>query len=70
MIRSIGMATDAMFAAFDGAVIDRGEYVVVSTPKNPTFFWQPPRDPRCAARTPPRSSRRFVARRDASVPLR
>jgi GNAT superfamily N-acetyltransferase len=37
--RSIGMATDAMFAAFDGAVIDRGDYVVVSTPKNPTFFW-------------------------------
>ena len=28
-----------MFAAFDGAVIDRGDYVVVSTPKNPTFFW-------------------------------
>ena len=38
-LRSIGMATDAMFAAFDGAVIDRGDYVVVSTPKNPTFFW-------------------------------
>jgi len=33
------MATEAMFAAFDGAVIDRGDYVVVSTPKNPTFFW-------------------------------
>ncbi len=39
MIRSLGMATDAMFAAFDGAVIDRGDYVVVSTPKNPSFFW-------------------------------
>jgi len=39
LLSSIGMATDAMFAAFDGAVIDRGDYVVVSTPKNPTFFW-------------------------------
>jgi GNAT superfamily N-acetyltransferase len=39
MFRSIGMATDAMFAAFDGAVIDRGDYVVVSTPTNPTYFW-------------------------------
>jgi len=38
-IQSLGMATEAMFAAFDGAVIDRGDYVVVSTPKNPTFFW-------------------------------
>jgi GNAT superfamily N-acetyltransferase len=38
-LRSIGLATDAMFAAWDGAVIDRGDYVVVSTPTNPTFFW-------------------------------
>ena len=28
-----------MFAAHDGSVVDRGDYVVVSTPTNPTFFW-------------------------------
>jgi GNAT superfamily N-acetyltransferase len=38
-LRSLGLRTDAMFAAYDGAVIDRGDYVVVSTPVNPTFFW-------------------------------
>ncbi len=31
--------SDAALARFDGEVIDRGEYILVRTRSNPTFFW-------------------------------
>jgi ribosomal protein S18 acetylase RimI-like enzyme len=50
-IRSLGYRTDLIFPAFDGEIIDRGDYVVVRTPSNPTFYWgnfllfaRPPQD--------------------------
>jgi ribosomal protein S18 acetylase RimI-like enzyme len=50
-IRSLGYRTDLFFPTFDGQIIDRGSYLVIRTPTNPTFFWgnflifaQPPRD--------------------------
>ena len=39
IVRSLGYRTDLIFARFDGVVIDRGEYLVVRTPSNPTFYW-------------------------------
>jgi hypothetical protein len=36
-IRPLGYRTDLFFPAFDGQIVDRGEYVVVRTPSNPTF---------------------------------
>jgi ribosomal protein S18 acetylase RimI-like enzyme len=38
-IRSLGYRTDLIFPAFEGEIIDRGHYVVVRTPSNPTFYW-------------------------------
>jgi GNAT superfamily N-acetyltransferase len=38
-VRSLGYRTDLMFAAFDGQVVDRGDYLVVRTPSNPSFYW-------------------------------
>ena len=38
-INSLAYQTDLMFPAFDGEIIDRGDYVVVRTPSNPTFYW-------------------------------
>ncbi len=38
-IRSAALRTEIMFAELDGTVVDRGEYIVVRTPSNPTFFW-------------------------------
>ena len=38
-LRSLALRTEIMFAALDGEVVDRGEYVVARTPSNPTFFW-------------------------------
>jgi ribosomal protein S18 acetylase RimI-like enzyme len=38
-IRSLGYRTDLIFPAFDGEIIDRGDYFVVRTPSNPTFYW-------------------------------
>lgn len=38
-IRSLGFRTDLFFVAFDGEVIDRGDYVVARSPRNPTHYW-------------------------------
>lgn len=50
-IKSLGYRTDLFFPTFDGQIIDRGNYLVVRTPTNPTFYWgnfllfsQPPRE--------------------------
>jgi RimJ/RimL family protein N-acetyltransferase len=37
--RSLGWRTDLIFARFDGEVEPRGDYWVVRTPHNPTFWW-------------------------------
>ena len=38
-VRSLGYRTDLIFPAFDGEIIDRGNYLVVKSPANPTFYW-------------------------------
>lgn len=38
-LRSLGYRTDLIFARFAGSITDRGEYLVIRTPSNPTFFW-------------------------------
>jgi ribosomal protein S18 acetylase RimI-like enzyme len=38
-LRSLTYRTDLIFARFDGEVIDRGGYLVIQTPSNPTFHW-------------------------------
>jgi ribosomal protein S18 acetylase RimI-like enzyme len=39
-VRSLGFRTDLMVRRLSGAeIVDRGEYVVVRTPRNPTFYW-------------------------------
>ncbi len=38
-VRSLGYRTDLIFPAFDGEIIDRGEYLVIRSPANPTFYW-------------------------------
>lgn len=38
-VTSLGYKTDLFFPAFDGEIIDRGNYLVIRTPANPTFFW-------------------------------
>ena len=38
-IKSLGYRTDLIFPAFDGEIIDRGSYLVIRTPTNPTFYW-------------------------------
>ena len=38
-IRSLGYRTDLVFPRFDGEVLDRGDYTVIRTPSNPTFYW-------------------------------
>jgi ribosomal protein S18 acetylase RimI-like enzyme len=38
-VRSLGYRTDLIFPAFDGEIIDRGNYLVVKTHANPTFYW-------------------------------
>jgi len=50
-IQSLGYRTDLFFPTFDGQIIDRGNYLVIRTPTNPTFYWgnfllfsQPPRE--------------------------
>jgi GNAT superfamily N-acetyltransferase len=54
-VKSLGYRTDLIFPAFDGEIIDRGAYIVVRTPSNPSFFWgnfllfgRPPADGDCA----------------------
>jgi hypothetical protein len=38
-VKSLGYRTDLIFPTFDGEIIDRGDYLVIRTPKNPTFYW-------------------------------
>ncbi len=56
-LKSRSHASDAALARFDGEVREREDYVVISTPSNPSFYWgnfivfsRPPRGARdCAA---------------------
>jgi len=38
-VKSLGYKTDLIFPGFDGDIIDRGDYLVILTPDNPTFHW-------------------------------
>ncbi len=38
-LQSLGYRTDLIFPSFDGEIIDRGDYLVIRTPLNPTFYW-------------------------------
>jgi len=38
-IISLGYRTDFLFHRANGVVADRGDYLVVRTPDNPTFYW-------------------------------
>jgi GNAT superfamily N-acetyltransferase len=38
-VHSLGYRTDLIFPAFDGEILDRGDYLVVRTPSNPTYYW-------------------------------
>ena len=38
-VRSLGYRTDLIFPAFDGQIIDCGDYLVIRTPANPAFYW-------------------------------
>ncbi len=38
-LRSLGRRTDVMFIRFSGEVTDRGDYLVLRTPSNPTYHW-------------------------------
>ena len=38
-IQSLGYRTDLFFPRFDGEVTDRGDYIVIRTPSNPTYHW-------------------------------
>jgi hypothetical protein len=38
-LRSLAYRTDLIFPRFDGQIADRGDYLVITTPSNPTFWW-------------------------------
>ncbi len=38
-VQSLGHRTDLIFPQFDGEITDRGDYLVILTPSNPTYFW-------------------------------
>jgi hypothetical protein len=38
-IQSLGYRTDLIFPRFEGRIADRGDYLVITTPSNPTFWW-------------------------------
>jgi ribosomal protein S18 acetylase RimI-like enzyme len=38
-VHSLGYRTDLIFPAFDGQILDRGDYLVILTLTNPTFYW-------------------------------
>ncbi len=38
-VKSLGYRTDLIFPEFDGEILDRGNYLVIRTPSNPTFYW-------------------------------
>ncbi|MEZ4633359.1 MAG: GNAT family N-acetyltransferase [Deinococcales bacterium] len=39
MLRSLALQTDLFFTHFEGEVIDKKDYLVVLTPKNPSYHW-------------------------------
>ena len=38
-VQSLGYRTDLIFPKFDGQILDRGKYLVILTPTNPTYYW-------------------------------
>jgi ribosomal protein S18 acetylase RimI-like enzyme len=38
-VQSLGYRTDLIFSTFDGEITDRGNYLVIQTPKNLDFYW-------------------------------
>lgn len=38
-IRSLGYRTDLIFPRFEGNIADHDDYLVITTPSNPTFWW-------------------------------
>ena len=38
-IQSLGYRTDLFFPRFDGEIEDHGDFLVVRTPSNPSFYW-------------------------------
>jgi hypothetical protein len=38
-VKSLGYRTDLTFPKFDGQIIDRGDYLVILTPSNLTYYW-------------------------------
>jgi ribosomal protein S18 acetylase RimI-like enzyme len=38
-VQSLGYRTDLIFPKFDGQILDRGNYLVIMTPTNPTYYW-------------------------------
>lgn len=38
-LQSLGYRTDLIFPAFEGEILDRGTYLVIRTPTNPSFHW-------------------------------
>ncbi len=38
-LRSLGLRTDLIFHCFGGEVIGRGRYLVIRTPRNPSYRW-------------------------------
>lgn len=38
-LKSLGYRTDLIFNEYDGKIIDRGDYLVALTERNPHFFW-------------------------------
>lgn len=39
IIKSPGLQTDLIYPSHSGLIIDRGEYLVIKSPKRPNFFW-------------------------------
>lgn len=39
IVRSLAFRTDLFFPEFEGSVVDRGEYLVITTPANPGYHW-------------------------------
>lgn len=38
-MRSLGYRTDLMSRGFEGEILDRDDYLVIRTPRNPDFYW-------------------------------
>lgn len=38
-LQNVGLSTDLEIARFEGLVKDRGDYLVVETPGNPSYYW-------------------------------